>query len=331
MEYQYLGKSDLYVSRICLGMMSFGSPSWRPWVLSEEKSYPCIAKALSLGINFFDTANVYSYGASEMILGKAVRQYATREKVVIATKGFYPMPGLEKGLSRAKIRMAVHGSLERLQTDYIDLYQIHRWDYETPIEETLSALHELVEEGKIRYLGASSMYAWQFAKANYLAKHLGKTPFITMQNHYNLIFREEEREMIPLCQDLGIAILPWSPLARGFLTKTRKSHMQSPSERMRTDLQISRMYLEENDFAVLDRLEKIAEEKGVTLAQLALSWLLHKPFVAAPILGMTREEHLLEALSSLNVRLSSEEIERLEALYKTHPILTFDMERKMIV
>lgn len=266
-----------------------------------------------------------------MILGKAVRQYATREKVVIATKGFYPMPGLEKGLSRAKIRMAVHGSLERLQTDYIDLYQIHRWDYETPIEETLSALHELVEEGKIRYLGASSMYAWQFAKANYLAKHLGKTPFITMQNHYNLIFREEEREMIPLCQDLGIAILPWSPLARGFLTKTRKSHMQSPSERMRTDLQISRMYLEENDFAVLDRLEKIAEEKGVTLAQLALSWLLHKPFVAAPILGMTREEHLLEALSSLNVRLSSEEIERLEALYKTHPILTFDMERKMIV
>jgi 1-deoxyxylulose-5-phosphate synthase len=328
MEYKYLGNTDLLVSRLCLGMMSFGSSSWRDWVLDEQESLLLIHQALASGINFFDTANVYSHGISEEITGKAVRQFSQREKVIIATKVFYASEkqGLEEGLSREKIRKAIHSSLKRLQTDYIDLYQIHRWDYLTPIEETLEALSELVQEGKVRYLGASSMYAWQFAKACYLLKETEKINFISMQNHYNLVFREEEREMIPLCQDLGVGLLPWSPLARGFLAGANRSD----TKREKADRHARNMYYKKNDYEILERVISLSRNKGCSPAQIALSWILHKEGVVSPIIGVTREQHLVEALQALDISLSEEDMQFLEEAYQPHPVVTFDMDKNKV-
>jgi aryl-alcohol dehydrogenase-like predicted oxidoreductase len=323
MNYVNLGSSGMKVSRICLGMMTYGTSQWRPWVLDEEQSRPIIQRAVEMGINFFDTADVYSMGVSEEVTGRALRDFARREEVVIATKVFNPYNDKpnQGGLSRLHIMRAVERSLRNLATDYIDLYQIHRADLETPWEETLSALHDLVKSGKVRYIGASSMYAWQFAKSLYLADLHGWTRFISMQNHYNLVYREEEREMMPLCQAEGIGVIPWSPLARGFLTGNRTREEWGETIRAKTDGFAQDMYYQESDFQIVERLSELAVQRGVSNAQLALAWLLHKPGVTAPIIGASKMKHLEEAVAALEISLSSDEIAHLEALYQPHPVL----------
>jgi aryl-alcohol dehydrogenase-like predicted oxidoreductase len=323
MEYVNLGSSGLKVSRICLGTMTYGTPEWRDWVLPEAEARPFIQRALELGINFFDTADMYSQGMSEEVVGRALRDFARREEVVLATKVFFPTgegPN-QRGLSRKHIMEAIDASLRRLGTDYIDLYQIHRWDDETPIEETLEALHDLVKAGKVRYLGASSMYAWQFAKALYLADQHGWTRFISMQNHYNLVYREEEREMLPLCRAEGIGVIPWSPLARGFLAGTRHRSGGGETTRAKSDGFAQRMYFQEMDFAVVERAEALAERRGVTPAQIALAWLLHQEGVTAPIIGASKMAHLEQAVAVLEIDLAAEEQAYLEEPYQPHPVL----------
>jgi aryl-alcohol dehydrogenase-like predicted oxidoreductase len=331
MEYVNLGRTGLKVSRICLGCMTYGSPAvGKPmpgrhaWSLSEADSQPFLRKALDLGINFFDTANVYSSGESEAVVGRFLKENARRETVVIATKvnGVMRDEPNGRGLSRKAILFELDQSLRRLETDYVDLYQIHRWDYETPIDETLEALYDVVKAGKVCYIGASSMYAWQFAKALYLADRHGWTRFVSMQNHYNLLYREEEREMMGLCRAEGIAVIPWSPLARGRLTRAWKAETTMRSE---TDTFGKTMYArtEEADRKVVDRLGEIAEKRGVPRAQAALAWLLAKPGVTAPIVGATKAHHLEDAAAALSVKLTAEEMTALEEPYVPHPVLGF--------
>lgn len=323
MEYVNLGNTGLTVSRICLGMMSYGTPKWRDWVLSEEDSRPFIKRALEAGINFFDTSDLYSSGVSEQVLGRAMSSLVSRQEVVIATKVYFPTgdgPN-QRGLSRKHIMDAIDGSLSRLGMDYVDLYQIHRWDDETPIEETMSALHDVVRAGKARYIGASSMYAWQFAKAQAVARTKGWTPFVSMQNHYNLVYREEEREMIPLCLDQGVGLIPWSPLARGFLAGNRQPGSKGPTTRSKSDGFAHDMYYADADFKVVEATKAVADAHGVTPAQIALAWILQKPGVVAPIIGATKMPHLEQAIGSLDVRLSEEDNQALEAPYRPHPIL----------
>jgi 1-deoxyxylulose-5-phosphate synthase len=332
MDYISLGKTGLKVSRICLGCMTYGSPAQagepkggrHSWALNEEQSQPFFRQALDLGINFFDTANVYSSGDSEIVLGNFLKANTRRESVVIATKAHGVMRDEPngRGLSRKAILHELDQSLHRLQTDYVDLYQTHRWDYETPIEETLEALHDVVKTGKVRYIGASSMFAWQFAKALYLADLRGWTRLVSMQNHYNLLYREEEREMIGLCLAEGVGVLPWSPLARGRLTRAWQAETTARSE---TDRFGNSMYsrTEEDDRKVVERLGEIAEKRGIPRAQIALAWLLSKPAVTAPIVGATKPHHLEDAVAALSVRLALEEIKALEEPYTPHPVLGF--------
>ena len=331
MDYVNLGKTGLKVSRICLGCMTYGEPATgelkpgrQAWALNEEQSQPFLRQALDLGISFFDTANVYSSGASEEVLGRFLKANTRREAVVIATKvhGVMRDEPNGRGLSRKAILFEIDQSLRRLQTDYVDLYQIHRWDYETPIEETLEALHDVVKSGKARYIGASSMYAWQFAKALYLADLHGWTRFVSMQNHWNLLYREEEREMIGLCQSEGIGVIPWSPLARGRLARPWQS---VSTKRYETDQFGKKMYsqTEEADRRVVDRLGQVAEKRGVPRAQVALAWLLGQPAVTAPIVGATKPHHLEDAAAALSLHLTPEEIASLEEPYVPHPVLGF--------
>ncbi len=323
MQYVRLGQRGMKVSRLCLGMMSYGSSQWRDWVLDEDASRPFVRRALELGINFFDTADMYSLGVSEEVTGRALRDFARRDEVVIATKVFYPMgdgPN-QGGLSRKHIMEAIDASLRRLGTDYVDLYQIHRWDPETPIEETLEALHDVVKAGKALYIGASSMYAWQFARALYTADQHGWTRFATMQNHYNLVYREEEREMIPLCIDQGIAVIPWSPLARGFLAGNRTRDRQGETTRSRSDSFAHALYYQDNDFETVERVKTLAGQRGISPAQVALAWILHKPGVTSPIIGATQMRHLEEAVAALDIQLTDEELAFLEEPYQPHPIL----------
>ena len=325
MEYIRLGATGLKVSRICLGCMSYGQPTDRwLWALNEEQSRPFIQRALELGINFFDTANVYSSGMSEEVVGRALKNFAARDEVVIATKVHGVMgPGPnDHGLSRKHILSSIDASLKRLETDYVDLYQILRWDYETPIEDTLEALHDVVRMGKARYIGASSMYAWQFTKALYTADLHGWTRFVSMQPHYNLIYREEEREMLPLCQDQKIGVIPWSPLARGLLTGNRVKG-GGETERARTDGFGKRLYTRDEDFMIANRVSEVAQARGIPAAQVALAWMLSKPAITAPIIGATKMQHLEDAVAAVSVSLTAEEIQRLEELYQPHPILGY--------
>jgi 1-deoxyxylulose-5-phosphate synthase len=325
MEYVRLGSTGLKVSRICLGCMSYGQRGGRwVWALPEEESRPFFKKALELGINFFDTADVYSGGVSEEITGRALRDFTSRDQVVVATKVHGVMgPGPnDQGLSRKHILSSIDASLKRLGMDYVDLYQIHRWDYETPIEETMQALHDVVRMGKARYIGASSMYAWQFAKALYTADLHGWTRFVSMQPHYNLVYREEEREMLPLCQDQKIGVIPWSPLARGLLTGKRRKD-GGETERARTDNFAKQLYTRDDDFAVASRVSEVARQRGVPDAQIALAWMLSKPVVTAPIIGATKAGHLEDAVAAVDLKLSEEEIRRLEEVYQVHPVLGF--------
>jgi len=323
MEYQRLGKSGLVVSRVCLGTMTYGSSKWRDWVLEEDESRPFIQRALELGINFFDTADAYSLGVSEEILGRALKDFTRRDEVVIASKVFFPMGDKpnQGGLSRVHILNAIDDSLRRLDTDYIDLYQIHRWDPETPIEETLETLHDVVKSGKVRYIGASSMYAWQFSKSLYLADINGWTRFIAMQNHYNLVYREEEREMLPLCRSEGIGVIPWSPLARGFLSGNRSRQDWGETSRAKSDGFAHEMYYQESDFTVVERVIEIADKRGVTPSQIALAWLLHQPGVTAPIIGASKMTHLEQDVAAIEIDLSVEELDLLGEPYQPHPIL----------
>jgi len=320
-EYTRLGSSGLKVSRLCLGTMTYGTPAWRPWVLSEEASRPFFRQAIEAGINFFDTADMYSDGVSEEVVGRALKDLARREDLVVATKVFNPMgPGPNaRGLSRKHILEAVDASLRRLQMDYIDLYQTHRFDPETPIEETLSALDGLVRAGKVRYLGASSTDAWRFAKALYTADRRGWTRFVSMQNHYNLVYREEEREMLPLCRAEGIGVIPWSPLARGLLAGTRRPGLQGETSRAKTDEFARRLY-EDSDFEVVDRVVEVAGRRGIPPAQVALAWLLSRPGVTAPIVGASKPAHLADAVAALSVDLADEEVRRLEEPYRPHEV-----------
>jgi len=318
MEYTRLGGTGLQVSRICLGMMSYGDPALRPWALKEDAAEPFVRRAADAGITFFDTADVYSSGASEQITGRLLaRTFSRREEYVLATKVHGEMgPGLnDRGLSRKHIMAGIDASLRRLGTDYVDLYQIHRWDPNTPIEETMDALHDVVRAGKARYLGASSMYAWQFAKAQRVAK----TPFVSMQNHYNLVYREEEREMIPQCLDMGVGCIPWSPLARGLLAGNRTRDGQRLTTRASSDPFGDSLYSEQ-DFDVVDATRAVAEGKGVSAAQVALAWLLRKPGVSAPIVGATKLSHLEDAIASVDVDLSEDEIAALEKPYRPHAV-----------
>ena len=332
MEYRRLGDTGLTVSRICLGCMSYGDPTatlpgealrWE-WALPEEAARPFFKRAIELGINFFDTANVYCFGASEEITGRALRDFARREEVVIATKVWGAMrPGPNgRGLSRKAILHEIDASLRRLDTDYVDLYQIHRWDPATPIEETMEALHDVVRAGKARYLGASSMYAWQFAKAQHVAVQHGGTRFVSMQNHYNLIYREEEREMVPLCRDQGVGLIPWSPLARGRLARGPEAQTTMRSE---TDRFGRTLYgaTAEADRQVLAAVDALARRRRVPHAQIALAWLLQQDQVAAPIIGATKMEHLDAAVGALEVKLSADEVAALEAPYVPHPVAGF--------
>lgn len=322
MDYVNLGHTGLKVSRICLGTMTYGTPAWREWVLDEQASRPFIQRALELGINFFDTANMYSLGVSEEVVGRVLRDFANRDEVVIATKVYFPMGDKpnQRGLSRKHILASVEASLRRLGTDYIDLYQIHRWDDETPIEETLETLHTLVQSGKVRYIGASSMYAWQFAKALYTADRHGWTRFVTMQPHYNLIYREEEREMLPLCRSEGIGVIPWSPLARGRLTRQRD--LAEVTTRAQTDTLAQTFYAQtqENDAAIIDRVAEVARNYEVPLAWIALAWVLHQPAVTAPIVGASKMQHLDDAVAALKVKLSDADLAYLEEPYLPHPV-----------
>ncbi len=324
MDYVRLGTTGLKVSRLCLGVMTYGSKAWREWVLEEAEGRPFIQRALELGINFFDTADMYSVGVSEEILGRALKDFApNRENVVIATKVFNAMGDApnERGLSRKHIMHAIDNSLRRLGVDYVDLYQIHRFDYETPIEETIEALHDVVKAGKALYIGASSMHAWQFAKMLYTADAMGMTRFVSMQNHYNLVYREEEREMMPLCREEGIAVIPWSPLARGFLAGNRRPADFGETVRAKTYDYSKQIYYQPSDFTVVERLSEIAQRRGLSNAHVALAWMLSKPDVTAPIIGASKMKHLEEAVAALDVRLDAAEIEALEAPYQPHPVL----------
>ena len=324
MDYGRLGLTGLKVSRLCLGTMTYGTPRWREWVLDEERSRPFIRRALELGINFFDTADMYSDGVSEEVLGRALNDFARREEVVIASKVFWPTgdgPN-DRGLSRKHIMHGIDATLARLGTDYVDLYQIHRWDHETPIEETMEALHEVVKAGKVRYIGASSMFAWQFAKAQRVAERNGWTRFVSMQPMYNLIYREEEREMLPQCEDQGVGVITWSPLARGVLAGTRSVGSEGKTVRAQTDANTRRWNLgQEADQPVIEALNAVAAERGVPSAQVALAWLLSKPVVTAPIVGASKMNHLEDAAAALEIELTNEEIERLEALYVPHQVV----------
>jgi len=326
MEYVNLGKTGLKVSRICFGTMTYGNPQWRDWVLPEDESRPFLERALELGINFFDTADMYSLGASEEVLGRAIEDFAERDDVIIATKVYWPTgdgPN-DRGLSRKHIMDSIDASLRRLRTDYVDVYYIHRWDYETPIEETLETLDDLVRMGKVRYLGASSMHAWQFMKALGLADKHGWSRFVVMQNHYNLIHREEEREMIPLCREEGIGVVPWSPLARGFLAGNRKLGQRGATARDASDQMAHDYYFQDTDFEIVERVVTLAGEKGLKPAQVALAWLLHQPGVTAPVIGASTMSHLEEAVAALDVALSSEEMASLEELYVPRPVLEYE-------
>ena len=323
MQYVNLGASGLRVSRICLGMMSYGDGSDKEWVLDEVAAEPIVRAAVEGGITFFDTADTYSQGASEVVTGRLLSQLFTREEVVLATKVFMPMTTGENGggLSRKHILSAIDASLERLQMDYVDLYQIHRWDNRTPIEETMQALHDVVRAGKARYIGASSMFSWQFAKAQHVAERHGWTRFVSMQNHYNLVYREEEREMIPLCLDQGVGVIPWSPLARGMLAGNRTRSGERHTARAGSDPFADYLYDQPTDFDVVERVAEVAAERDVPPAQVALAWLLHKQGVTAPIVGATKPGQLEDALAAEQLELSDEEIARLEEPYTPHPVL----------
>ncbi len=323
MDYVRLGTTGMKVSRICLGMMTYGDPAWRDWVLGEAASLPLIRQAYEAGVNFFDTADMYSVGVSEEITGRALKALAPRDEVVIATKVFNPMgPGPnQRGLSRKHIFDSIDASLRRLSVDHVDLYQIHRWDPETPIEETMEALNDVVRAGKTRYLGASSMSAWQFAKAQHVAERHGWARFVTMQNHYNLVYREEEREMIPLCLDQGVGMIPWSPLARGFLAGNRQRDKTGETTRSGSDSFAHAMYYSDADFDVAERCAAVAARLGVKPAQLALAWLLHKPGVTAPIIGASKGYQLDDAFAALAIALTPELLAELETPYVPHKIL----------
>ena len=339
MNYVNLGASGLKVSRIALGMMTFGTPEWRPWVLGEDEARPIVRRAVELGVNVFDTADMYSAGVSEEITGKLVREYAQRDEVVVATKVFMPVelgfkglnvPGQKtqprpnmQGLSRKRIFAAVDASLKRLAMDWIDLYQIHRFDPATPVEETMEALHDVVKAGKVRYIGASSMWAWQFAKMQQVAREHGWTPFVSMQNHYNLLYREEEREMNPLCVEQGVGLLPWSPLARGFLAgnRGRDDKTAGATSRAQTDDIAQRFYYQDSDFEVVEALRKVAATRGESMARVAYAWLLGRPAVTAPIVGASKVWQLEEAVSAAEMALSADEVQALESAYRPHPVL----------
>jgi aryl-alcohol dehydrogenase-like predicted oxidoreductase len=326
MEYTYLGNTGVRVSRLCLGCMSYGTPDWRPWVLDEEACEPFFRRAVEAGINFFDTADAYSLGRSEEVTGKFLRKYANLDEVVVATKVFFPMakgPNM-RGLSRKHIQQACEASLRRLGIDCIDLYQIHRLDPHSPVEETLSALDQLVKQGKVRYIGASSMYAWQFARALYLADARGLTRFTTMQNHYNLVYREEEREMMPLCEAEQVGVIPWSPLARGLLAGGRRALDDHQStQRASSDEFFRQLYDQPSDWDVVQATKQVADQRGAPPAQVALAWLLSRPAVAAPIIGATKLEHLEVAIGAVDIELSPQEIDQLEAPYRPHPVRGF--------
>jgi len=323
MEYVNLGSTGLRVSRVCLGMMSFGNDSDRAWVLDEDAAEPIVRAAVDGGVTFFDTADAYSGGASEVATGRLVSKMLSRDEVVIATKVFMPVTPGENGggLSRKHVLSGIDASLQRLGMDYVDLYQIHRWDPRTPIEETMGALHDVVRAGKARYIGASSMFAWQFATAQHVAERNGWTRFVSMQPHYNLLYREEEREMIPLCVDQGIGVIPWSPLARGVLAGNRTRQGERRTTRSGSDPFTDYLYSQPSDFDVVDRVAEVAAERGVPSAQVALAWLLHRPGVTAPIVGATRLGHLTDALAAEQLSLSAEEMARLEEPYQPHPVL----------
>ena len=324
MDYGRLGGTGMQVSRICLGCMSYGEPERgnHPWSLGEEETRPFISRALELGINFFDTANVYSDGSSEEIVGRALRDFANRDDVVLATKVHGPMREGPNGwgLSRKSILSEIDNSLRRLGTDYVDLYQIHRWDRHTPIEETLEALHDIVKAGKVRYIGASSMWAWQFSKALHISELRGWSRFVSMQNHYNLLQREEEREMLPLCADESIGVIPWSPLARGKLTRD----WDDTTTRSETDQFGKSLYSAESDKQIVERVRAVAEGRGIPRAQVALAWMLNKPVVTAPIVGATKPHHLEDAVAAVDVRLTPEEMVSLEEPYDPHPVVGFN-------
>jgi aryl-alcohol dehydrogenase (NADP+) len=324
MEYVNLGSTGMKVSRLCLGAMTYGSKQWREWVLDEEESRPFIRHALELGFTFFDTADMYSLGASEEVLGRALREFGpSRDRVVIATKVFNPMSDdpNDQGLSRKHIHHAIDNSLRRLGVDYVDLYQIHRFDYHTSIEETLRALDDVVRAGKALYIGASSMFAWQLANMLHTSDTHGLARFVTMQNHYNLIYREEEREMIPLCREEGIGIIPWSPLARGFLAGNRRKEDFGETVRAKTDEYAKMLYYQPSDFAVVDRVSEIARKRGIPNAQVALAWLLHQPGVTAPIVGASKMQHLDDAVAALSLKLEAAELSALAEPYQPHPVL----------
>jgi aryl-alcohol dehydrogenase (NADP+) len=323
MEYVRLGSTGLKVSRLCLGCMTYGSKKWRDWVLEEDESRAFFRRALEAGINFFDTADMYSDGVSEEITGRALKEFAARDRVVIATKVFNPMgddPN-QRGLSRKHIHHAIDASLRRLGTDYVDLYQIHRFDYDTPIEETLRALDDIVRAGKALYIGGSSMYAYQFAKMLAASDANGLARFVTMQNHYNLVYREEEREMLPLCREEGIGVIPWSPLARGFLAGNRRAQDFGETTRAKTDDYAQKMYYQPSDFAVVDRVTAIAEQRGIPNGQVALAWVLQQPAVTAPIIGASKMKHLDDAIAALGVKLDPAELKALAEPYQPHRVL----------
>jgi aryl-alcohol dehydrogenase-like predicted oxidoreductase len=324
MEQVRLGTTGLHVSRVCLGMMSYYTgAAARPWMLDEAAAEPIVRRAVEGGITFFDTADMYAQGGSEVVTGRLLPKLLSRDELVVATKVYFPMtPGPNgRGLSRKHILSAIDASLTRLGLDYVDVYQIHRWDPHTPIEETMEALDDVVRAGKARYLGASSMYAWQFAKAQRVAERNGWTPFVSMQNHYNLVYREEEREMIPQCIDQGVGVLPWSPLARGFLAGTRTRGGERVTTRAETDAFADRLYGRSEDFDVAERVTEVAAERNVPHAQVALAWLLHKQGVTAPIVGATKLAHLEDALAAAELTLGADEIARLEEPYRPHPVL----------
>ena len=324
MEYVRLGSTGLKVSRICLGMMTYGDPNWRDWVLGIDAARPIVTKAAEAGINFYDTADMYSVGVSEEVTGTLLRElFPNRDEVVVATKVYNPMgdgPN-QRGLSRKHIMDSIDASLRRLNMDYVDLYQIHRWDYDTPIEETLDALNDVVRAGKARYIGASSMFAWQFMQALALSEKHGWAKFVSMQNHYNLVYREEEREMIPLCIDQGVGLIPWSPLARGFLAGNRTREKGGETTRAASDSFAHGMYYGDSDFNVLDPVISVHGRHNVKPAQIALAWMLHKPGITSPIIGASKLYQLEEALDALNIVLGADEIAELEAAYVPHPVL----------
>jgi aryl-alcohol dehydrogenase (NADP+) len=326
MEYINMGSTGLKISRLALGCMTYGSKRWRPWVLDDIESQPFIRRAWELGINFFDTADMYSLGASEEVLGRAIKSLGIRrDNVVIATKLFWPMgdgPN-DRGLSRKHIRHSIDASLQRLGTDYVDLYQIHRFDKQTTIEETMEALGEVVRAGKALYLGASSMPAYRFMKMQHAAERLGSPRFVSMQNHYNIIYREEEREMLPCCREEGIAVLPWSPLARGFVMGNRRKQDLGDTERAKTDDYARKLYFRDEDFAVVDKISAVAKRLGVSNAQVSLAWLLQQPGVTAPIIGASKIHHLEELVKALELKLGEEELRELNETYRPHPVLGF--------